>query len=143
MRDWSVAAYAVVEEEGGVLLTRRRDSNEWVLPGGTVETGEAPWETVVREVGEETGLEVEIESLIGVYVKRREADLVLLFRARPTGGDLRTSDESEEVAFFPRDGLPGGTTRNDRERIDDAVHRRPVVLRIQASQGSEPQPGTR
>jgi 8-oxo-dGTP pyrophosphatase MutT (NUDIX family) len=55
---FSVAAYAVITDaEGHVLLTRRRDGDEWVLPGGSVEESEAPWEAVIREVREETGLQ--------------------------------------------------------------------------------------
>src|SRR5947207_1293108 len=56
---FSVAAYAVVENgRGEVLLTRRRESDDWVLPGGSLESEEAPWEAVRREVGEETGLQI-------------------------------------------------------------------------------------
>jgi len=78
MAEFSVAAYGIVRNtEGEILLTRRRDGDEWVLPGGSVEGGETPWDAVVRETNEETGLEVRVERTIGVYVKRSETDLVL------------------------------------------------------------------
>jgi ADP-ribose pyrophosphatase YjhB (NUDIX family) len=143
--EFSVAGYAVIQDDRErVLLTRRREGDEWVLPGGSVETGEPPWEAVVREVFEETGLEVEVARLVGVYVKRRETDLVLAFEASIVGGELRNSDERDAVEFFPPDRLPDETSGQDRERIDDARTggRRPV-LRVQRSQGDEPPPGTR
>jgi len=63
-----VAASAVVTDGAGrVLLLRRSDSGNWALPGGTLELGESIVECAVREVREETGLEVEITGLVGVY----------------------------------------------------------------------------
>ena len=64
---FSVAAYAVIRHVSGqVLLTRRRESGDWVLPGGSVEQRETAWEAVVREVAEETGLDVAVERLVGI-----------------------------------------------------------------------------
>src|ERR687884_95447 len=107
MAQFSVAAYGLIENDRHeLLLTRRRGANEWVLPGGTLEEGEPPWDALVREVREETGLEVDLERLIGVYAKKREGDLVFTFRARITGGDLRESDERDALGFFPHSELP-------------------------------------
>jgi 8-oxo-dGTP diphosphatase len=66
--DLRVAAYAVVERRGKVLLThwRRGHLHGWTLPGGGIESGEDPRDTVVREVLEETGLEARVGKLIGV-----------------------------------------------------------------------------
>ena len=63
-----VAASAVVTDGAGrVLLLRRSDSGNWALPGGTLELGESITECAVREVREETGLDVEVMGLVGVY----------------------------------------------------------------------------
>jgi 8-oxo-dGTP diphosphatase len=142
---FSVAAYAVIQDERGrVLLTRRSDGDEWVLPGGTVEAGEPPWDAVVREVREESGLEVEVERLVGVYVKKRETDLVFGFAARVVGGELRASDERDALTFFPPGEPPEETSDHDRERIGDALlDADRAALRVQPSQGEEPPPGTR
>ena len=62
-------ASALVLDEAGerVLLTRRADNGRWCLPGGRTDPGESVAETCVREVWEETGLEVEVLRLIGLY----------------------------------------------------------------------------
>lgn len=66
--DMRVAAYAVIERRGEVLLThwRRGKMHGWTLPGGGIESGEDPRDTVVREVKEETGLDAKVGKLIGV-----------------------------------------------------------------------------
>jgi 8-oxo-dGTP diphosphatase len=142
---FSVAAYAVVTTDGGeVLLTRRRGREEWVLPGGSVEEEEAPWDAVAREVLEETGLEIVDTRLVGVYVKPPERDLVFVFRATAASGELRTSEERDRVVFVSPDQLPEGTSDRDGQRIRDAVrdHELPV-LSVQPSDHDEPPPGKR
>ncbi|MFD3552687.1 NUDIX hydrolase [Streptomyces goshikiensis] len=134
------AASAVVVDEGGrVLLQRRTDNGMWALPGGRMELGESIGECAVRETFEETGVIVEITGIVGTYTNPghvfaysdgevcQEFSICLL--ARPTGGTLRTSDESFEVAWFAReaiDDLP--MVPSIRKRINDwRAGRGPVV----------------
>ena len=142
---FSVAAYAVITgSDGEVLLTRRREGNEWVLPGGSVEDAEAPWDAVAREVSEETGLEIEEPRLVGVYVKPRECDLVFVFRASVVGGRLRGSAERDRVAFIDPLRLPEETSDRDVERLQDALGEGELpILSVQHSHHDEPPPGTR
>jgi ADP-ribose pyrophosphatase YjhB (NUDIX family) len=104
------AASAVVTNDAGeILLQRRSDNDLWALPGGTMDVGERIAETVVREVREETGLEVEVTGIVGVYSNpghviaysdgevRQEFNLC--FAARLVGGQLSVSDESTEVRW--------------------------------------------
>jgi ADP-ribose pyrophosphatase YjhB (NUDIX family) len=119
---FSIAAYAVISgADGGVLLTRRRDGGECVLPGGSLEEAEAPWDAVAREVNEETGLQIGEPHLVGVYVKRRERDLVFVFRAAAIGGELRASEERDRVAFIDARQLPEETSERDAERVQHAL----------------------
>jgi ADP-ribose pyrophosphatase YjhB (NUDIX family) len=142
---FSVAAYAVIQDDRGrVLLTRRREGGEWVLPGGTVAEQEVPWEAVVREVAEETGLEASVDRLVGVYAKPRERDLVFVFEAGARGGELRASEERDRVEFADPQHLPEGTGDRDRKRIADALAERSApVLEVQPSEEDEPPGGVR
>jgi 8-oxo-dGTP diphosphatase len=96
----TLGAFAVIfDEEARILLCHRTDRDMWNLPGGRVEKHEAPWEAIVREVEEETGLQVQVEKLIGVYVVPQKKDLVFNFLCRATAGALRHSHESGLVPF--------------------------------------------
>jgi 8-oxo-dGTP pyrophosphatase MutT (NUDIX family) len=111
-----VAASAVVtNEDGDVLMQRRTDSGLWALPGGGMEMSDSLPGTVVREVKEETGYDVEITGLIGTYTDPRHViaysdgevrrQFNACFRARVIGGDLQVSDESLEVRWVPKNEL--------------------------------------
>ena len=92
----------------------------WNLPGGGVESGEIPTEAVIREVREETGLDVEIEKLTGIYGKQYKDELVFTFICRIVAGELTTTSESRELRFFAVDSLPTNTIAKHIERIMDA-----------------------
>lgn len=104
-------ASAVVLDRAGRILLHRRDDNElWSIPGGGMEVGERIADTVVREVREETGLEVEPEAIVGIYSNPQHVveyadgevrqQFSVCFACRLVGGELATSDESLEVGFF-------------------------------------------
>ncbi|MFQ6100715.1 MAG: NUDIX domain-containing protein [Anaerolineae bacterium] len=105
-RDHKVAAGVLVEHEGRVLLVRRRmqpRQGAWTFPAGFVEFDEDPAEAAVRECREETGLEVQVSGLLDVIAGReheRGADIVIVYRARMVGGELRADDDVDRVAFF-------------------------------------------
>ena len=104
------ASAVVVDPEGRILLHRRDDNALWTIPGGAMEVGESIGQTVVREVKEETGLDVEPESIVGVYTNPRHVveygdgevrqQFSICFACKAVGGRLATSDESPEVGFF-------------------------------------------
>ncbi|MEU0121142.1 NUDIX domain-containing protein [Streptomyces albidoflavus] len=100
-----VAASAVVtDDRGRILMQRRADSGLWALPGGGMELSDTLPGTAVREVKEETGLDVEITGLVGTYTDPRHViaypdgevrrQFNVCFRARLVGGTLTVSDES-------------------------------------------------
>ncbi|WP_030981364.1 NUDIX domain-containing protein [Streptomyces sp. NRRL S-1813] len=109
-----VAASAVVTDgEGRILLQRRRDNDLWALPGGGMEMTDSLPGTAVREVKEETGLDVEITGLVGTYTDPRHViaytdgevrrQFNVCFTARLVGGQLAISDESTELRFIHPD----------------------------------------
>ncbi|MBE0684535.1 MAG: NUDIX domain-containing protein, partial [Anaerolineaceae bacterium] len=107
---FTIAAFAVIFDElDRVLLCHRRDMDKWNLPGGGVERGEIPTEAVIREVREETGLEVVVEKLTGIYGKQYKDELVFTFICRIIGGELTTTSECSENQYFALDDLPQNT----------------------------------
>ena len=118
---FTIAAFAVILDElDRILLCHRRDMDKWNLPGGGVESGEIPTEAVIREVREETGLEVVIEKLTGIYGKNYKDELVFTFICRIIGGELTTTSECSENQYFALDDLPPNTIQKHVERILDA-----------------------
>jgi ADP-ribose pyrophosphatase YjhB (NUDIX family) len=114
-----------------ILLTRRSDNDEWCLPSGGVEPGESVAETCAREVREETGLEVDIVKLLGVYSSpdwlvqypdgNRVQVISLCFEAVVTGGSLTVSSETTAFGYFAQHECEALLLlANHRERIRDA-----------------------
>ena len=104
------ASAIVVDQDGRILLHRRDDNALWSIPGGAMELGESIAQTAVREVKEETGLDVEVEALVGIYSNPRHVieyadgevrqQFSVCFACRVVGGELATSQESLEVGLF-------------------------------------------
>jgi 8-oxo-dGTP pyrophosphatase MutT (NUDIX family) len=130
----------VRDDRGRILMIHKTDNDKWALPGGGHEIGESIAETVVREVREETGYDVEVETITGTYTNPRHVmayddgevrqQFSIAFRARLKGGVPRTSDESDRVEWVE----PERITELDlhpsmRLRIDHALTggERPVI----------------
>lgn len=113
----------VVEHDGAILLVRRRyppRRGYWCLPAGFVEAGESPRESAVREVREETGLDVEIEGLIDSWASDEDPRTPVVsfaFKARVVGGALRPGDDADEALFFTEDSLPDGIAFSSHRRL--------------------------
>jgi 8-oxo-dGTP diphosphatase len=113
----------LLDDRQRVLLTERADDRGWCLPGGYSDPMEPPQETVVRETREETGLEVEVERLLGVYSVTQRAGTKIVacsFFCRVVGGELRTTDETIDVGWFEESALPERIFSTHRQRIVDA-----------------------
>src|SRR5215472_9361588 len=104
-----IAVSALLFDEHRILLAHRRDIDWWNLPGGAMELGETVEEAVKREVLEETGLEVEVGQLVGVYSKPQKREVVLTFLCKKVGGVLRETEESRECRYFALNDLPINT----------------------------------
>lgn len=133
-----VAASAVVKDtEGHILLQRRTDNNLWALPGGGMEMTDSLPSAAVREVKEESGLDVEITGLVGTYTDPRHIiaysdgevrrQFNVCFTARVVGGSLAVSHESSELRFVAPneiDVLPMHHTQ--KLRIQHFLEERPT-----------------
>ncbi|MGC5288655.1 NUDIX hydrolase [Micromonospora sp. DT231] len=105
----------VQDGHGRVLLIQRTDNGLWALPGGAQDFGEYIAETAVRETREETGIEVKVTGIVGIYSDPRHVveysdgevrqQFSICFRALYLSGYPRTSDESSSVVWVARDQL--------------------------------------
>ncbi len=96
---------------GNILMLRRKDNDKWTMPGGTLDYGESLTACAVREVHEETGLQIRITGLIGTYSDPHiliaysdgevRQEFTLLYAAEVEAGELKIDDESKEAAWVP------------------------------------------
>src|SRR3954469_8944020 len=89
----SVAA-AILDDQGRFLVIRRADNGRWEPPGGVLELDESIADGLIREVHEETGVDVRPIALTGVYKNMRRGIVALVFRCEITAGAPRTSAEA-------------------------------------------------
>jgi 8-oxo-dGTP pyrophosphatase MutT (NUDIX family) len=109
------ASAVVTDEAGRILLIKRSDNKLWALPGGGHDVGETIEQTAVREVREETGLDLEVTALTGVYTDPAHIvpfsngevrqQFSLCFTTRVTGGTLAIGHESTDVAWTHPDDI--------------------------------------
>lgn len=98
--------------ESGVVLIQRGQPpfvGWWALPSGYIEADESVEQAAMRECQEETGLDVELLELFGVYSFPEgpvQSGIVIFYRARPVGGKLRAGDDAQDVGVFSPDALP-------------------------------------
>ena len=106
-----------------VLVKRVFDpySDHWALPGGIVEYGETVESAAIREAKEETGLDIRIEKLTGVYSDPdrdpRGHFVSVCFLCKPVGGEIKTSEETKEVKAFSKDEIKGIKLAFDHGKI--------------------------
>jgi len=104
-----LVAGAIVELDGGIVLIQRAIEpgyGRWTFPGGFVERGEVAEEAAARETLEETGVEIEVTDIVGLYTYDGQVPAVAVFAARATGGEPEPLDETLDVKGFPRTELP-------------------------------------
>jgi ADP-ribose pyrophosphatase YjhB (NUDIX family) len=131
---------AVLDESGRkILLTQRADNGQWCMPGGSMTPGESMIETCQRETLEETGLEVRVCRLIGMYsspdfileyVDGNRVQLVeFCYLAERLGGELRLSDETLAVGYFSHEEMDAlDVLENHRRIIADVFARSAQVV---------------
>ncbi|MCR4437546.1 MAG: NUDIX domain-containing protein [bacterium] len=101
------AVGVVVVDDGQFLLVKRKyppRQGMWSLPAGFMEVDETPTETAVREAREETGLDVRVGPLLGVYAgddDPRVRVVLIVYGAEIVGGKLVAGDDAEDARFFP------------------------------------------
>ncbi|MFC0109841.1 NUDIX hydrolase [Kibdelosporangium aridum] len=133
----AVSAF-VLDDAEQLLLIRRTDNDLYAIPGGGLEPGETLTQAAIRETQEETGINVEVTGLIGIYSNPEHViayddgevrqEFSVCFRARPVGGELRTSSESKEAAWI------------DQSKLAELTIHPSIRLRIQHGFDNRPSP---
>jgi ADP-ribose pyrophosphatase YjhB (NUDIX family) len=125
----------VPNERDELLLVHKTDNDLWALPGGAMDVGEFMAETVVREVKEETGIDVAVTGVVGIYTNPNHVmayddgevrqQCSICFTTRMLGGQLATSSETSEVAWIAPGRLDSLNMHPSmRLRIDHYLERR-------------------
>lgn len=120
----SLAVNVAVIHENKILLTQREDFETWILPSGGVEDGESLAQAAIRETKEETGLDVELTGLVGIYSRLGNMSPVhaVLFVAKPIGGEIKCQEgETIAVEWFAFDEIPSPLSAGHKKRIKDAI----------------------
>lgn len=111
----------VVRDDGRILAIQRRDNQQWEPPGGVLELNETFEEGVRREVLEETGVDVEVEGLTGVYKNMSRGVVALVFRCRPFGTAVSSTDEAKRVDWLTVYEITSSMTEAYAIRVADAL----------------------
>ena len=98
------------------------------MPGGVLESGESLEEAAVREVKEETSLDIRLGRPIGFYSKPAENGLAVTFEGFLLGGELHPDHEIRAAAYFPLDALPENIRPHLRQRVADYTAAVPYTI---------------
>ncbi len=126
------------DREGRVLLQRRADKNKWGFPGGAMELGESARETAIREIKEETGLDVEVSKLIGIYTDYydeypngdRAQTIAIFLEFSVIGGQIiESNEETLELRYFALTDFPELVNQQHADAFKDIKNGRYGILR--------------
>ncbi len=120
------ASDIVLIENGKILLVKRGREpfkGMWATPGGRIEEGETAEQCAIREMKEETGLEIEIIRLTGIYsdpARDPRGIIAAAYLAKRTGGKLSAGDDAAETKWFDLTDLPE-LAADHKKIIEDAI----------------------
>ncbi|UBV20823.1 NUDIX hydrolase [Mycolicibacterium fortuitum] len=115
----------VVRDDGRVLVIKRDDNGHWEAPGGVLELDESFEAGVRREVLEETGLEVTVERLTGVYKNMTHGIVALVYRCRPVDGEPHATEEAREIRWMTKEEVESAMVPAFSVRVLDAFEEAP------------------
>ena len=118
----SLTVDVIINLKDGIVLVKRKNDpykGKWAIPGGFVEYGETVEKAARRETKEETGLDVKVDNLIGVYSDPnrdpRGHVISICFSAKKVGGNLRADTDAVNVKVFKE--IPWNKLAFDHEKI--------------------------
>lgn len=122
------AGGCIFNDKGEVLLQKRSDFDAWGFPGGAIELGETPQMAAIREIKEETGLDVEVVGLIGVYTELdmeypngdRAQSICIVYKLSVIGGEMISNNqETKELKWFSLKNTPRMFCNQHEEILKD------------------------
>ena len=119
-------AGVIIDADERVLVIQRHDNGHWEPPGGILELSETLEQGVQREVMEETGVQVRIDGLTGVYKNMDRGIVALVYRCSIEAGHPRTSSETTSVRWVERDQIDVLMSPAYAARIHDAFNPNPA-----------------
>lgn len=124
--DPKVVVVVVVEHHGQILLGRRNidpGMGMWNIPGGYVNRGEQVDAAAIREIKEETNLDIVLDRLVGVYSEKDEPHVIIVYGAHVVGDDISAitgqPEEVTELAFFPPSAMPEMAFGSEKQILID------------------------
>jgi len=121
----NLAVNVVVIQDNKILLTQREDCETWILPGSGLDDGESVSQAAIQETKEETGLDVELTKLVGIYFRKSKIsnDHIVLYAAKPVGGEIKCQPgETIVVEWFSFDQIPRPLSIGHKRRIEDVIN---------------------
>ena len=120
--DPKLAAVSLVSVDSKLVLVRRAIEPKmgfWSYPGGYVDRGETVEDAAIREVKEETNLDIELTGFIGLYSSSDRPVVVAVYSAIVVGGDLSAGEEVQEAGLFDPSNVPDMPFHHDYEILAD------------------------
>ncbi len=132
---FKIGVFAIIlDHDKNILICHRLDYNLWNLPGGGLCENETPEMGVIREVKEETGLDVKVEKITGIYVKKGKNELVFSFLCQVIGGEVKLNDEADQIKYFALNDIPTKFSPKQLERIKDYFND-PKIIHYKIQEG--------
>ena len=120
--DPKVAAVVIVTDGSGLVMVKRGvdpQYGRWAFPSGYVDRGEVVEAAAIREVKEETGLDVELDRLIGVYSLEGNPVVLVVYSAHIVGGEVEVGHDALAVRTFALEDLPALPFPHDEQIMRD------------------------
>ena len=119
--DPKVVAGVIIPVDGKLVMIKRNlepGMGRWTFPAGFVDRGEVVEDAAVREAKEETGLDVELTRLLGIFSRTGDTNILVVYEGRVVGGTLEAGDEAQDAGAFDLDDLPPLAFQRDVGIID-------------------------
>ena len=129
-------AGVILDDAGRALLIQRRDNGHWEAPGGVLELDEDIRTGLKREILEETGLQVHVGDLTGIYKNMKRGIIALVFRCHVAGGNIQETSEAQDIRWMTAEEVDAWATEAFAVRVLDAMARPSTPPKVRHHDGT-------